>query len=252
MASKIVFHANASSSDSHTSRPSGSITSSSSASLASSAHASSSTATHSVPVQRMLKTSSGTQIYFSALPTNTSSSLKRSLPAAIAANDHHAQPPTKIKVTYNTINANVPISNSVPPAKAESKLTVTSSEQKPSIIIRAADPTRSPIRATGSVSRKLILSPVKQSTGGITMVPLNTSVAGSTSGKFVGLSRTPSGGRGSFSNVKAVHGLSASPTKLVIKSQDMVSFFVSFQRILTILNYLELNVSVKLCSKPVD
>ena len=223
MASKIVFHANASSSDSHTSRPSGSISSSSSASLASSAHASSSTATHSVPVQRMLKTSSGTQIYFSALPTNTSSSLKRSLPAAIAANDQHAQPPTKIKVTYNTINANVPISNSVPPAKSESKLTVTSSEQKPSIIIRAADPTRSPIRATGSVSRKLILSPVKQSTGGITMVPLNTSVAGSTSGKFVGLSRTPSGGRGSFSNVKAVHGLSASPTKLVIKSQDMVS-----------------------------
>ena len=235
MASKIVFHANASSSDSHTSRPSGSITSSSSASLASSAHASSSTATHSVPVQRMLKTSSGTQIYFSALPTNTSSSLKRSLPAAIAANDQHAQPPTKIKVTYNTINANVPISNSVPPAKAESKLTVTSSEQKPSIVIRAADPTRSPIRATGSVSRKLILSPVKQSTGGITMVPLNTSVAGSTSGKFVGLSRTPSGGRGSFSNVKAVHGLSASPTKLVIKSQDMVSFFLFFQRILTIL-----------------
>ena len=235
MASKIILSATPDANiDSNTA-----ITSSRSSSIALTPTATPSAA-HSVAVQRMVKTPSGTQIYLQALPNTSSASsfLKRApLPA-----DHNAQPPAKIKLTYNSVNANVPITNAVP-IKQEA---VTSAyDVKPNIVLRAGDASRSPVRAMigqthvarggveGGAVRKLILSPVKQSsTGKITMVPLNTSASTSATpspaNRLVSLNRTLSGGVGGssavFSQVKSVQGVSASPTKLIIKNPDVVSY----------------------------
>ena len=178
----------------------------------------------SASVQRIVRTSTGTQIYLSGLTPNSSSIATNNVNKRhLSPNSQQSQPPAKIKLTYNSANSNVPIVQ--PKVEPGSSVVVGAggsyaATKSPHKLPHAAN--HSSINSKTNNVRRFVLSPVK-STGKIAMIPLTTS------GQIRPTSSTPSIVRSlSFGATTAVtpaasnraQSVTLSPQKLIIKTQQ--------------------------------